>query len=134
MVAVFLLLFAFLAARGLSFLRDWSPFVLLLLGYVALTGIANGLAAHVHVGFPIEADRWMFLHTLPTIFLQQHLWDAQNQHWYDYAASVLYVMHFVIPLVVAFAFWMSNKRLYWKFVASMTLIALTTPVSPMSTA
>src|SRR5437762_1043975 len=34
LIAIFLLLFAFLAARGFSFLRDWSPFILLLLGYV----------------------------------------------------------------------------------------------------
>src|SRR5579875_2007745 len=38
MVAIYLLVFAFLAMRGLSFLRDWSPFVLLVLAYVALTG------------------------------------------------------------------------------------------------
>src|SRR5438105_14087847 len=36
-IALFLLAFAFLSARGLSFLRDWSPFIMLLFGYIALT-------------------------------------------------------------------------------------------------
>jgi len=85
--------------------------VLLLLGYVALTGIADGLAAHVHVGFPIDADRWMFFHRLPTMFLQSRLWNPGHPQWYDYIASALYLLHFVIPLVVAFAFWMTSKRL-----------------------
>jgi membrane-associated phospholipid phosphatase len=123
MVAVFLLLFAFLAARGLSFLRDWSPFVLLLLGYIALTGIAGGLAAHAHIEFPIDTDRRIFHGTLPTTFLQQQLWNPKHLHWYDYLATSLYPMHFVIPLAVAFAFWMWKKRLYWRFVISYLLLS-----------
>ncbi len=123
MVALCLLAFAFLAARGLSFLRDWSPFILLLLGYIALTGIASGLAAHVHIGFPIAFDRWLFRGILPTTFLQQHLWNPQHVHWYDYLATALYPMHFVVPLVVAFAFWMGKKRLYWRFVISYLLLS-----------
>lgn len=122
-VALFLLLFAFLLARGLSFLRDWSPFVLLLLGYVALTGIADGLVAHAHVQFPIDLDRRIFFGTLPTNFLQQHLWNAHHYHWYDYLATSLYPMHFVIPLVVAFTFWMWRKQLYWRFVVSYLLLS-----------
>lgn len=68
-IALFLLLFAFLAARGLSFLRDWSPFVLLLLGYAALTGVAPGLTGVVHVGFPIRVDRWLFRGAEPNLWL-----------------------------------------------------------------
>jgi membrane-associated phospholipid phosphatase len=123
MIAICLLAFAFLAARGLSFLRDWSPFVLLLLGYIALTGVASSLAAHVHIGFPISFDRWLFRGTLPTTFLQQHLWNPHHIHWYDYLATSLYPMHFIVPLVLAFAFWMWKKPLYWRFVASYLLLS-----------
>lgn len=122
-IALFLLAFAFLAARGLSFLRDWSPFVALLFGYIALTSIASGLAAHAHVQLPIDLDRALFRGHLPTTVLQASLWDPSHVHWYDYAATVLYLMHFVVPLVVAFAFWMWRKRLYWRFVASYLLLS-----------
>ena len=121
-VAIFLLLFAFLAARGLSFLRDWSPFILLLLGYMALTGIGNGLAQHAHIQFPIDIDRRLFFGALPTTFLQARLWDPNRVHWYDYGASILYAMHFVLPLVAAFALWMWRRREYWRFAVSYLLL------------
>lgn len=122
-VALAFLAFAFLAARGLRFLRDWSPFILLLLGYIALTGITTGLVPHVHEQFPINADKWLFHGSLPTTFLQAKLWNPQHIRWYDYAAVILYPMHFVVPLVVAFVFWMWKKRLYWKFVGSYLLLS-----------
>lgn len=122
MIALFLLLFAFLAARGLSFLRDWSPFVLLLLGYAALTGIAPGLTGVVHVGFPIQADRWLFRGAEPNLWLQSHLFHPGHPQWYDYVATFLYPMHFVTPLVLAFVLWMWWKPRYWRFVTAYLLL------------
>ena len=121
-IALFLLLFAFVAARGLSFLRDWSPFVLLLLGYAALTGIAPGLTGVVHVGFPIQADRWLFRGAEPNIWLQSHFFHPGHPHWYDYVATFLYPMHFVTPLVLAFVLWMWWKPRYWRFVTAYLLL------------
>lgn len=122
LIAVFLLLFALIAARGVYFLRDWSPFILLLLGYIALTGIAHGLSAHAHVQFPIDVDRKLFGGTLPTLWLQHHLYTPGHPHWYDYVATFMYPMHFVVPLVVAFVFWMWRPRFYWRFVGSYLLL------------
>src|SRR5438105_1081431 len=84
LVALFLLGFAFVAARGLAFLRDWTPFILLLLGYIALTGIVPGLEARAHVAFPIDADRWLFGGRVPTLWLQAHFFHAGKPQWYDY--------------------------------------------------
>lgn len=122
LIALSFLFFAFIAARGLSFLRDWSPFILLLLGYIALSGIATGLTANVHVGFPISVDRTLFFGHLPTTSLQAHLWDPKHIHWYDYMAVILYPLHFIVPLVIAFVFWMWKHRLYWRFVGSYLLL------------
>lgn len=122
LIAVFLLLFALLAARGVHFLRDWSPFVLLLLGYIALTGIAQGLAAHAHVQFPIDVDRKLFGGTLPTLWLQSHLYTPGHPHFWDYIATFMYPMHFIVPLVVAFVFWMWRPKFYWRFVGSYLLL------------
>jgi membrane-associated phospholipid phosphatase len=122
LVVIFLLVFALLAARGISFLRDWSPFMLLLLAYIALTGIEGGLVRHVHEQFPINADRTMFAGQLPTTWLQTHLWHPPALRWYDYVAAVLYPMHFLVPLVVAFGFWMWKREFYWKFVAAYLLL------------
>lgn len=117
-------LFALAAAtgRGLGFLRDWSPFILLVLAYEALRGFADDLGARVHVQFPIHADRTLFFGHLPTNYLQAHLWDPHHLHWYDYISAYLHTAHFVVPLAFAFSLWLRNRHLYWKFVASYLLL------------
>lgn len=125
-VACFLLIFAIFTMRGVSFLRDWTPFMVLLLAYVALPGVTPGLIGRAHVQFPIDADRWLVGHftggLLPTTWLQRQLWTPHHLHWYDYLAAFLYLMHFITPLVVAFVFWMRNRALYWCFVRSYLLL------------
>jgi membrane-associated phospholipid phosphatase len=120
-IAIFLLAFAFLAARAFRFLRDWSVFILLLLGYVFLTGIVPGLEARAHVQFPIDADRSLFHGVLPTAWLQSHLWHG-SPRWYDCASTFLYDLHFVAPLVVAFTFWLWRPEWYWRFVGAYLLL------------
>ena len=120
-IGLALFAFALLTARPLSFLRDWAPFVVLLLSYEALRGHADGLVAGAAIDFPIEADRAMF-GTLPTVWLQEKLWDPQNLRWWDYFAAWIHPMHFLVPLALAFAFWVWNKVIYWKFVASYLLL------------
>lgn len=116
------LLFALVAARPLHFLRDWFPFVFLILSYEALRGLGNGLVANTHIGFPIDFDERLFGGNLPTVWLQSHLWDPNHLHWYDYMAAFVHPLHFILPLAIAFAFWMKSRRLYWKFVGSYLLL------------
>ena len=120
-IAIALFLLALMTARPLRFLRDWSPFVFLLLSYEALRGLSDGLVAGTSVQFPIRADRELF-GVLPTHYLQDRLWDPENIQWYDYVAAFVHPLHFVLPLGVAFGFWMSNSRHYWRFVGSYALL------------
>ena len=121
-IGLALFAFAILMARPLSFLRDWAPFVLLILSYEALRGNADGLVANVHIGFPITMDKAMFGGTIPSVWLQDKLWDPNHITWYDYLAAFMHPMHFLVPLAVAFVFWMRSQRLYWTFVASYLLL------------
>jgi membrane-associated phospholipid phosphatase len=121
-VAAFLLGFALLAGRGLSFLLDWAPFVAGLLGYVGLGGVADVSLARTHVQFPITADLAIFSGRLPTTVLQVDLWDPSRIHWYDYLSVFIYPMHFVVPLVLAFVLWTSRSDRYWRFVATYLLL------------
>jgi hypothetical protein len=122
LIAISMLLFALLAARGVSFLRDWSPFIILLLGYIALTGLVPNLEQRAHVSFPIDADRLLFGGRVPTLWLQAHLFNPQHLQWYDYLSTFLYPMHFVVPLLLAFVFWMWRPQFYWRFVISYLVL------------
>ena len=114
--------FAIIMSRGFTFVRDWLPFLILLLSYEGLRGLANGLWFDAHIQFPIDVDEWMFGGHLPTIWLQERLWDPDNLRWYDYLAAFMHPMHFIVPLALGFVLWMRNRRLYWKFMASYLLL------------
>ncbi|HEY7801704.1 MAG TPA: phosphatase PAP2 family protein [Dehalococcoidia bacterium] len=120
-VALALFLLAVFTGRGVRFLRDWSPFVLLILAYEALRGLATDIGGRVHVTFPIDMDRRLF-GQVPTNFLQAHLWDPEHLHWYDYASAYLHTSYFLVPLGFAFVLWLRDRRTYWRFVASYLLL------------
>src|SRR5579875_242346 len=84
LIVLGLLGFAVITGRGLPFLRDWTPFLVLVLAYIALPGLAPGLEQRVHIGLPIAVDRWLGRGQLPTLRLQALLWDPDRIHWYDY--------------------------------------------------
>jgi membrane-associated phospholipid phosphatase len=109
-----------------AFLRDWIPVVLLIFGYEFMRGIAyqyiNEQHKTVHVTELISADRFLFFGHLPTLWLQQKLYVEGTIHWYDVLAMVMYIMHFVFPLIFAFILWIGNKQRYWHFTLSFLLM------------
>jgi membrane-associated phospholipid phosphatase len=123
---------AVLLGRGVRFLRDWIPFLLLLFGYEFMRGIAgnvatsDGLTAENHgrvqVDWLIEWDRWLFGGTDPTIWVQQKLYTPGQSHWYDALAAIAYLLHFVYPLVFAFALWLRRRDRFWEF--SLALLVM----------
>jgi membrane-associated phospholipid phosphatase len=125
LIVVWLLGFAILTAQGVRFLRDWTPFLVLVLAYMALPGLTPGLLQRVHIGFPVTVDRWLGRGQLPTLRLQAFLWDGGQLHWYDFLATVLYLLHFLIPLVLAFCFWLWRRPLYWRFVRTYLVLMYT---------
>ncbi|HLZ70998.1 MAG TPA: phosphatase PAP2 family protein [Dehalococcoidia bacterium] len=122
LITVGLLGFAVVTARGIRFLRDWTPFLVLTIGYLALPGLTPGLQQRAHVGFPITVDRWLGGGELPTTRLQAALWKGGQLQWYDYAASALYLLHFVVPLVLAYLFWHWRRPLYVRFVRAYLVL------------
>ena len=109
--------------RRIEFVRDFAPFVLLLLSYDALRGFADDLTASVHVGYPIAADRLLFFGHVPTQELQRWLFDPWVTHWYDSAAALLHTAHFVVPLLFAALIWQHRRDQYWRFMASLLLLS-----------
>ena len=89
----------------------WSPLSLILLAYAvahwvnAPIGIGDGASTNrlglpLHVVAPAEADRRVW-GAIPTVWLQRQRVDESAQ-WYDAAAALVYITHFVaIPLVTA---------------------------------
>jgi len=120
---LFLLLAVGFVWRGnrRQFIRDFGPFILLLLSYDAMRGFADDLGGRVHVGYPIAIDKALFFGHVPTVVLQGWLFDPNSPHWYDYGAALLHVVHFIVPIFFAAIIWQHYRQHYWPFVISLLL-------------
>ncbi len=114
-----LLLFAIALGRGWAFVLDWGPFLLLVLSWQATAGLADQLGRPVHVTGPLRAEQWLFRGTIPTVWLQDRLFDPTRARWYDWAATVQHALHFVLPVALGLVLWLRSRRLYWRYIAAV---------------
>ena len=103
---------AFTASRPGRWARlvvDWLPIVALLVIYDFLRGAADGSLLSAHIDPQIDADSWLFGGTIPTLWLQDHLYDPDTVHWYDVVAWATYLSHFFVPWGTAAVLWVKAR-------------------------
>src|SRR4030042_5390491 len=115
---IFLLFAALIIGRLRTFLRDWVPFLALLLAYEMMRGFADNHFG-VHVGLLVSAERVLFAGYLPTEILQDLFYKAGTIGWQDILATIIYFLHFPLPLAVAFFLWLKSKQQYYRFVVAL---------------
>lgn len=118
----------FLAAlflgRSKRFIRDWSVPVVLLLSYDYLRGLVPKLTEAVNIYPMINFDKLIF-GALPTNTLQALFYTQGKIAWYDYAGTVLYMSHFIAPMLFGFIFWMKDKRLFKNYFLGLLILSYT---------
>ncbi|MDE3112101.1 MAG: inositol phosphorylceramide synthase [Chloroflexota bacterium] len=119
--AVVMLVGAVILGRGKRFIADWSPFVFLVVSYDFLRGLAPALSGRAHFLASIDIDRGIF-GVVPTVALQGLLFTG-TPRWYDYFATFVYFLHFVVPLGFAMILWLRDRGYFAEFVASITLLS-----------
>lgn len=124
-IALGLVLFSLATPRRLPRLvLDWAPLAAILLIYDLLRGYADGLLFPAHVLPQIHADQWIF-GTVPTVWLQDHLWHGANHlHWWDYATWLIYLSHFVATLIVAASLWLWAHDKFARYAQMVCVLAL----------
>ncbi len=117
-----LLVIAVALGRGRSFVGDWAPFLLLFFAYEAMRGFASktGFAPHDLSGI----ERAVFGGTIPTLVLQKAFYKPGVVGIQDVVAMIFYFMHFVLPIVVGFIFWLSSREHYRRYIAALLLMCL----------
>jgi hypothetical protein len=120
------ILFAFIAAvilgRTKDFIWDWVPMVFLFLGYEYMRGLVPILNKNVNIFPMIDIDLKLF-GTLPTIELQKLLSPGNGVHWYDYIAVILYMSHFIMPMMIGFIFWVTERQYFKKFMTALIILS-----------
>ena len=120
-VVLALLLIAVAMGRGRTFLADWLPFLLLFFAYEAMRGFAarTGFAPHDLSGL----ERAVFAGSLPTLTLQHAFYHQDSISPQDLIAMFFYFMHFPLPILVGFVFWLRSRDHYHRFIAALLLMA-----------
>jgi PAP2 superfamily len=96
--------FALYTNRGGRFMRDWVPVLVGLLAYAATVAAVPSFGLEVHYWPQIDADRVLGFGTLPTTWLQEHLYQGRTGPLEVFSVA-MYVSHFIVPLLLAFAIW-----------------------------
>lgn len=117
-------LVAVILGRGRLFLRDWLPFIALLLAYELMRGLADDAGLPLHTIDLARADRFLAFGALPTKLLQDALRPASGVDTIAVLATIVYMLHFVLPLATGFALWLWRRAQYYDFVASLILLSL----------
>lgn len=126
-------------------LHDWSPLIGVLIAYDLLRGLAKYVGPHLahvptlfngkrggnpvdraHVTEMIDIDRALFGGHVPTVWLQQHLYDPAFTHWYDVAVVLTYMSHFMLSLVLAVVLWARSYPVFRRYVWTLVTLTLTT--------
>jgi hypothetical protein len=135
-----------------SVAHDWAPLLAVLFAYDFLRGQANELGGrladlpaldngkpgaagidHAHVLPQLRADEWLFGWLtggqVPTAWLQEQLYVRGDVQWYDVLIVPVYMSHFLVPMVLAIALWLSAYHLFRRYVwtlVTLTVMTLTT--------
>lgn len=117
-----LLILFILLGRGKKFFLNFAPFILLLLTYDSLRGLADNLDKRVHYTTMINFDRFWGGGQIPTITLQRWLWHGYLQ-WYDFYFYALYTAHFVFPVLLAVYIWLRKPNQYLRYIASLVALS-----------
>ncbi|TMD11583.1 MAG: phosphatase PAP2 family protein [Chloroflexi bacterium] len=120
-VVLALLVIAIAMGRGLVFIADWGPFLLLFFAYEAMRGFASktGFAPHDLS----DLERAVFAGTLPAVTMQHAFYRVDSISPQDVIAMFFYFMHFPLPILVGFVFWLRSRDHYHRFIAALLLMA-----------
>ena len=116
---------AVVLGRGRLFLRDWIPFVALLLAYELMRGVADDTGIDVHIGDLVSAERLIAFGMIPTQVLQDALRPVgPGPDPIALAATVVYMLHFALPLATGFVLWVWRRPQYYDYVGSLIVLSI----------
>ena len=106
---------------GRAYVRDFLPFIALVLVYEEARGLAHTLHPHPFYEPMLTLDRWIGLGEIPTVRLQGWLWHGHLE-WYDHALSLLDRLHFIVPPTLLLLIWLERREVFYR--CAITLLTV----------
>jgi hypothetical protein len=107
-------------ARG--YVRDFLPFIALVLLYEEARGLAHSLHPHPFYEPMLTIDRWLGFGEVPTNRLQGWLWHGHLE-WYDHALSLLDRLHFIVPPTLLLLIWLERRDVFYRCAATLVTVS-----------
>ena len=104
-------------------LLDWLPIVAVLCAYDFSRGAADSLGIGAHYGTMIDFDRFVF-GEVPTVWLQERLYEPGVVHWYDVCFTLVYTSYFIVPFALAGWLWARDRLAFLRFTRRLVSLAL----------
>jgi hypothetical protein len=82
---------------------------------------------------PLRADEmlfgWLTGGQVPTLWLQDRLYDPGQVHWWDIAIVPVYMSHFIVPMALAVGLWLAAYPLFRRYVWTLVVLTVLTLVT-----
>ena len=100
--------------------RDWCVLVIIYMIYDYSRGSADDLGIGVNYTIPRNIDRFLFFGRDPNVWLQSWLLH-DDVRWYDVGGSIIYMTHFVLPVLPLAMLRMRNREEWLRYVRRFSL-------------
>ena len=102
---------------------DWIPVIVILYLYDFSRHAAEALGRPVAITPQIDADRLLFFGVVPTVWLQEHVYDPNATHWWDALGSLWYISHFLGVWVIAAILYLINRDHWFKWTRALVALS-----------
>ena len=107
--------------QAVTMLKRLLPFTLVLLAYESFRSVADKINTHVNYSLSPHFDQFVF-GKLPTVYLQNAWWHGKTR-WYDFVFYFAYLLHFILPFMLAIVIWKLRENQYWRVVVTYLVVA-----------
>jgi hypothetical protein len=104
-VLMLVLAVALYTNRGGRFVHDWVPAALAFFSYALVAAAVPDLGLSVHYTPQIDAERLLAFGSLPTHWLQEHLYGGATGAL-EVFSLLMYLSHFLAPVLLACLIWL----------------------------
>lgn len=112
-----------LLARGIPFVRDWGPLLIVLLGWEAQRGITTDIGRLVPADAIVGIERTLAGGVIPAVAVQQALRIPGLISPLDIVMSLVYLAHFVYPVLFALWLWRADRARYYRFAVTLVVVS-----------
>lgn len=134
---VFAGVIAVMLGRGRAFVRDWAPFLLIFLAWQLARSLADDIGGRVQSDSIIAIERFISFGSVPSVEVQRAWYVPGRVSALDISMTLVYLAHFLLPLIAAFLLWVFRRHLYYPYVMALMLLsfaqfatAVLLPVAP----